>query len=423
MYLEHYGLKKNPFQITPDTDFLFLSRSHARAKAYMSYSIWKWDGFSVVTGEPGTGKTLIVRNLLARLPEEVTAVYINHTRLSGKEFLRSFAAHLGISAFSAEKAELITRISDYLNQQADQGRQVLVVLDEAHYLKPAVMEEIRFLSAIERSGKPLLNVIMVGDAGLLEKFDEPHMEQLRQRVRLWYSISKLDKEAVKEYINYRLAVSGRRKEGIFTDSAISLIHSFTDGTPRLINILCDAALVAAYVSDEDFVSTAHVRTALEELQWDKFNGKNVLEHKISHSASTLTDESNEKKIPPRLRISNQGLLMAEFILDRDSLSIGRADTNDIMLDDPFVCDFHAVIHKVNDKYVIEDLDSLNGTYVNARKIKARALEDGDIIGISSYQIKVDFSHGRDKTGRGLPVDDNGSESEITTLLDTGRMAI
>ena len=424
MYLEHFGLKKSPFQITPDTDFLFLSRSHARAKAYMSYSIWKWDGFSVVTGKPGTGKTLMIRNLIERLDRDVEVVYLNHTRLTRTEFLRSVAANLGMAAFDAGEAELIARITEHLEARGREGRRVLLIVDEAHYLKPAVMEEIRFFTALENDGKPLLNLILVGDDSLLAKFDKPGMEQLRQRVRLWYSIGNLDKEGVKEYINYRLASAGRVGEGIFTDSAISLIYSFTDGLPRLINILCDAALVAAYVKEDQVVSTSSVRTALDELQWDKFTGKTVLEHKVKAGAlAHRAEESGRQFSDPKLRISRQGILMAELIMDQDKVTIGRAESSDIMLDDPFVCDHHAVIRNTADGYVVEDLGSLNGTYVNARKTRHHKLASGDIIGIASYQIKISFETGGEEIAEAPDIlEDASVDFDVTTIVNMGRMA-
>ena len=389
MYLEYYGLNTNPFQITVDPDLVYLSQSHARAKAYMSYSIWKWDGFSVVTGKPGTGKTLMAKNLISRLKDDVMVVYLNHTRLSTKEFLRSLAVNLGVPAFDGEKASLIHVITQYLRDQHKAGKQVLLVIDEAHYLNRGILEEIRFFTALEADSKPLLNIIFVGDDSLLEKFDDPSMEQLRQRVRLWYSLSNLDKQGVKEYINYRLAMSGRESHGIFTDASISLLHSFTEGTPRLVNVLCDAAMVAAYVKEDNSVNTSHVRTALDELGWDKFTGKTIMinKHKATGYLSKEVGSRGKKNFPSKLKISNRGLLMAELILDKNSISIGRLDSNDIMFEGYSVCDQHAVINLIDGEYIFEDLDSLNGSYVNGRKIKSHVLADGDVIGISFYQIK------------------------------------
>lgn len=401
MYLEYYGLRTNPFQITVDPDLVYLSQSHARAKAYMSYSIWKWDGFSIITGKPGTGKTLMAKNLISRLKDDITVVYLNHTRLSSKEFLRSLAANLGIHAFNAEKAELIYRITEFLKQQYEAKKRVLLVIDEAHYLSPGIIEEIRFLTALEKDKAPLLNIILVGDDQLLVKFDGPGMDQLRQRVRLWYSLSNLDKNSVKEYINYRLAVSGRETQGIFTDSAISLIHSFTDGTPRLVNVICDAAMIAAYVKEDGSVSAEHVRTALDELKWDQFTGKLVMESKqkrLNRPAGAVAS-LEKKKLYPKIEVSSQGLLMAELVLDKKSVSIGCEKSNDFMFEDPSVCGHHAVISRLDGEYLIEDLDSLNGTYVNARKIKSHVLQHGDTIGITSYQIR--FSRGEPEVSDNL----------------------
>ena len=407
MYLEYYGLNTNPFQIAVNPDLVYLSQSHARAKAYLSYSIWKWDGLSVVTGKPGTGKTLMAKNLISRLEEDVTVIYLNHTRLSTKEFLRSFAANLGVPAFTAEKAGLIYTITQYLQDQRNAGNQVLLVIDEAHHLSRGILEEIRFFTALERDSKPLLNIILVGDEALLTKFDHPGMEQLRQRVRLWYSLSRLDKQGVKEYINYRLTMCGRESHGIFTDAAISLLHSFTEGTPRLVNVLCDAAMVAAYVKEDNSVNTSHVRTALDELGWDKFSGKTIMQKKqrmLDLSTKSITN-SGKKNCYPKLEISNKGLLMAELILDKDSISIGRQESNDFLFEGLSVCEYHAVINLVDGYYILEDLDTQNGTYINGRKIKSHVLKTGDIIGIATYQIQFTLHQQETKAPSQVRIDD------------------
>ncbi len=407
MYLEYYGLNTNPFQIAVNPDLVYLSQSHARAKAYLSYSIWKWDGFSVITGKPGTGKTLLAKNLISRLKEDVTVVYLNHTRLSTKEFLRSLAANLGVPAFNAEKAGLIYTITQFLQEQNKAGNQVLLVIDEAHHLSRGILEEIRFLTALEHDSKPLLNIILVGDETLLNKFDHPGMEQLRQRVRLWYSLSRLDKQGVKEYINYRLTMCGRETHGIFTDAAISLLHSFTEGTPRLVNVLCDAAMVAAYVKEDTTVNTSHVRTALDELGWDKFTGKSIMQKKqrmLDLSASDIT-EPRKKNCYPKLEISNKGLLMAELILDKESISIGSQESNDFLFEGLSVCEHHAVINLVDGDYLLEDLDTHNGTYVNGRKIKSHVLKTGDIIGIATYQLQFTLHQREDTEPLQLSIND------------------
>jgi type II secretory pathway predicted ATPase ExeA len=276
MYLKHFDLKKSPFQLTPDTEFLYLSLAHARVKAHMSYTVWKWDGFAVVTGKTGSGKTTLVRQLLARVDKSVSVMLIRQTQLNEIEFLRFLLANFGIDAFNAEKAELIAQLNSYLIQEKSRGRRVLLVIDEAQHLSPRILEELRLLSDIRVKGEQALNLILVGHTSLLKTLRLPALEQLSQRVRLWFDLKGLSQKETKEYIQYRLAVAGSRLEGVFTDTSVALIHRFSDGIPRMINIICEAAMVAAYVDHEKHVTAKNIKTAIEELQWPQYTGRHVL---------------------------------------------------------------------------------------------------------------------------------------------------
>jgi type II secretory pathway predicted ATPase ExeA len=276
MYLKHFDLEKSPFQLAPDAEFLYLSLAHARVKAHMSYTVWKWDGFAVVTGKTGSGKTTLIRQLLARVGKSISVTLIRQTQMNEIEFLRFLLANFGISAYGAEKAELIAQLNSYLIQQVSQGRRVLLVIDEAQHLSPRILEELRILSDIRIKGKQALNLILVGHSSLLRTLRSPQMEQLSQRVRLWFDLKGLSPKETKEYIQYRLAIAGSRLEGVFTDTSIALIHQFSAGIPRMINILCEAAMVAAYVDHEKHVTAKNIRTAIGELQWPQYTGRQVL---------------------------------------------------------------------------------------------------------------------------------------------------
>ena len=277
MYLKHFDLDKNPFQLTPDTGFLYLSFAHARAKAHMSYTVWKWDGFAVLTGETGSGKTTLIRQLLTRIDNNIAVTMIQQTQMNEIEFLRFLLANFGVNAFSAEKAELIAQLNSYLIQQKSRGRRVLLVIDEAHHLSPRILEELRLLCGIRVKGKQVLNLILAGHTTLLKTLRSPAMEQLNQRVRLWFDLKGLSKIETKEYIQYRLATAGSRSGEVFTDTSIGLIHSLSGGIPRMINIICEAAMVAAYVNHERYVTAQDIKTAIKELQWPLYTGRPVIE--------------------------------------------------------------------------------------------------------------------------------------------------
>ena len=211
------------------------------------------------------------------------------------EFLRFLLANFGINAYGAEKAELVAQLNSYLIQQKSHGRRVLLVIDEAQHLSPRILEELRLLSDIRVKGEQALNLILVGHSSLLRTLRSPAMEQLSQRVRLWYDLEGLSVKETKEYIQYRLAVAGSRLEGVFTDTSIALIHRFSAGIPRMINILCEAAMVAAYVDHEKHVTAKNIRTAIGELQWPQYTGRHVLK---KLSKNPIAKQAKEK---PRLK--------------------------------------------------------------------------------------------------------------------------
>ena len=295
MYLKHFDLDKSPFQLTPDADFLYLSLAHARVKAHMSYTVWKWDGFAVVTGKTGSGKTTLISQLLARVDKSISVTLIRQTQMNEIEFLRFLLANFGISAYCAEKAELIAQLNNYLIQQKSHGKRVLLVIDEAQHLSPRILEELRLLSDIRVKGDQALNLILVGHSSLLRTLRSPPMEQLSQRVRLWYDLEGLSVKETKEYIHYRLAVAGSRLDGVFTDTSIALIHRFSAGIPRMINILCEAAMVAAYVDHERHVTAKNIRTAIGELQWPQYTGRHVLKK--------LSNNPTKNQIPPKAQLN------------------------------------------------------------------------------------------------------------------------
>lgn len=229
MYLEHYELSKLPFQLKPDPAFLYLGRAHARAKAYMDYTVWNRDGFVVITGEIGSGKTTLVQDLLSRLDDRVVVAKIHQTQLDDVEFLQALLGSFGIEVFDPNKARLLALLNRFLQGQHVKGRQVLLVVDEAQYLGRKVLEEIRFLAGIDMEGEHVFNCILVGHPELIKTLDAPEMEQLAQRVRLRFHLAGLDEEEVGEYIAHRLAVAGMPGQRIFPPETLPLIYEYTGG--------------------------------------------------------------------------------------------------------------------------------------------------------------------------------------------------
>src|SRR5215510_5532789 len=246
MYTETFKLRELPFRLSPDPQFLFLSRAHARAKAYMESTIWFTDGFVVITGDIGAGKTTIIESFLRQLDSDVVIAQINQTQVTAVEFLQSVLVQFGFSPFKMKKAELIATINSFLIEQYSAGRKVLLIIDEAQNLSPKVLEEIRLLSGIETTKEKVMRIILAGQPELNEKLDSAMLIQLAQRIRLRFHLTALSKTDTQLYIQHRLEVAGSQGRQIFDPECYPMIYRYTGGIPRLVNTLCDTSMMAAF---------------------------------------------------------------------------------------------------------------------------------------------------------------------------------
>src|SRR6188768_3459757 len=249
MYLEHFKLHELPFRLTPDPAFLYLSKHHARAKAYMESTIWFTDGFVVITGEIGSGKTTLIETFLKELEKDVVVAQINQTQVSAIEFLQTVLVQFGFQPFRMKKAELLSTLNEFLVEQYANGRRVLLIVDEAQNLSNKVLEEIRLLSGVETTKEKVLRIILAGQPELNEKLDAPELLQLAQRIRLRFHLSTLSSAEMRAYIEHRLEVAGAGDRQIFAEDTFSEIYRYTGGVPRLVNTLCDTAMMSAFASN------------------------------------------------------------------------------------------------------------------------------------------------------------------------------
>lgn len=294
MYLEFFGLKEQPFQITPDSDFLFMSDGHARAKAYMDYTIRNRDGFVVITGEVGSGKTTLIRKLLSEFDDQVLVAKIFQTQLTETEFLQAVLVEFGLNPFGgASKVELMDMLTTFLIDSFLAAKQLVLIVDEAQNLGPRVLEEIRLLSGLETEKQKILHVILVGQPELNEVLDRPDMEQLLQRVRLRFHLRALSAAETADYIAHRLRVAGAADAGLFLPETMEAIFEYSGGIPRLINTLCDTALMCAFADDLWRVTPEVLRAAIEELQWVPYVERMARKVKVpsSDAAGSAVDDS------------------------------------------------------------------------------------------------------------------------------------
>src|SRR5688500_5306416 len=286
MYLELFKLHELPFRLTPDPAFLYLSKHHARAKAYMESTIWFTDGFVVITGEIGSGKTTLIETFLKELEKDVVVAQINQTQVSAIEFLQSVLVQFGFQPFRMKKAELLSTLNEFLVEQYANGRRVLLIVDEAQNLSNKVLEEIRLLSGVETTKEKVLRIILAGQPELNDKLNSSMLIQLAQRIRLRFHLTALSKTDTSLYIQHRLEVAGSQGRQIFDPECYPLIFRYTGGIPRLVNTLCDTSLMAAFAHDRDVVTVEDMRAAIEELQWVEYAERSVKLQALSTDQAT-----------------------------------------------------------------------------------------------------------------------------------------
>src|SRR3984885_2691723 len=272
MYLSFFGIAEKPFAITPDPRYLYLSARHADALAHLVYGIDEAGGFIQLTGEVGTGKTTTIRSLLARAPKNAEIALILNPRLSPGEFLLALCEELGLGADDSSLVntkELVDLLNRYLLRAHAQGRRVVLIVDEAQNLDPEVLEQIRLLTNLETETQKLLQIILIGQPELRRLLAREDLRQIAQRVTGRYHLDPLTRSETAAYVRHRLRVAGSTTD-IFTRAALREIFRISGGVPRVINILCDRAMLGAYTQELHQVPASLVRRAGAEVFGHEF---------------------------------------------------------------------------------------------------------------------------------------------------------
>jgi len=249
MYEEFYGLKEKPFNILPDPDYLFMSRGHENAYTHLEYAIMENKGFVVVTGEIGSGKTTLINYLINKIQQNVQIGLINQTYATPTQFIKMICQDFELEVDGMDKAEMFNRFHDFLLQQFSHKERVILIIDESQNLSPKAMEELRMLSNLEAEKHHLIQMILVGQPELKQKIQRPDLTQFAQRVTVNCHLNGLNRNEVEGYIKYRLNVARADSVDLFTKDAVDLIYKYSNGIPRLINVICDAALVYGYADE------------------------------------------------------------------------------------------------------------------------------------------------------------------------------
>lgn len=267
MYDGFYNFTQKPFQLSADPDFFFSSSVHKRALAYMQYGLTQGEGFVLVTGSPGTGKTMLVRSLVKSLNQAQLQIGLMITSQVGPEdVLRMVASTFGFQCLHNDKASLLSSFEKFIVEKARQGRRLLLIVDEAQNLPRQSLEELRMLTNLDVEGKPVFQVFLVGQSELRRTIHSPEMEQLKQRVVSSFQLDPLDEEETKNYILFRLQTAGWQGTPEFANGVYRIIHQFTGGIPRRINTLCDRVLLFGYLEELSLLDEQAINKVITEVQ-------------------------------------------------------------------------------------------------------------------------------------------------------------
>ncbi len=265
MYEKFFGLKEKPFNLTPDPKFLYLSQSHREALAHMIYGVNERKGFMIITGEVGTGKTTLLHALLKNLGDDIKTIFVFNPILDVKDFFKFVFIDLGIQIKDQTKGDYLLQLYQFLIESYRKNKNVVMIIDEAHNLNPFILEEIRLISNFETATDKLVQIILVGQPELSTLLNQSKCRPLKQRISLCFSINPLTREETSEYISSRLHIAGM-KNSCFTEKGVDEIFHYSNGIPRVINILCDNSLTNAYAMDKKEIDENIVIEVIADLE-------------------------------------------------------------------------------------------------------------------------------------------------------------
>ena len=266
MYLDYYGLTESPFDITPNPRFLFYSAKHREAYNHLLYGIRERKGFVQLTGEVGAGKTTLCRAILEQLDGHYATALILNPVMSPNELMKAIAMEYGLPVNGLDRLETIGVINQFLLQQVERGQDTVLIIDEAQDMTDELLEQVRLLSNLETDNRKLLQIVLMGQPELRDRLQNHKLRQLRQRITVRYHLSPLSRQEVSDYVQHRLHVSGGNGFPQFTRPALWRIHHYSQGIPRLVNALCDKAMLAGFVQQQERIDFRLVNRAVRELE-------------------------------------------------------------------------------------------------------------------------------------------------------------
>ena len=266
MYLDYYGLTEPPFDITPNPRFLFYSAKHREAFNHLLYGIRERKGFVQLTGEVGAGKTTLCRAMLEQLDGQYATALILNPVMSANELIKAVAIEYGLPVNGLDRLDTLAVINQFLLQQVERGQDTVLIIDEAQDLTDELLEQVRLLSNLETDNRKLLQIVLLGQPELRDRLNNPRLRQLRQRITVRYHLPPLSRFEVNQYIQHRLEVAGAKGAPYFTQPALWRVYRYSQGIPRLLNAVCDKALLAGFVQQRERIDFNMIGRAVNELE-------------------------------------------------------------------------------------------------------------------------------------------------------------
>lgn len=405
MYEQHFGLTCRPFDLAPDPRFIYMTAQHGRAIANVKFALMNRDSFVIITGEIGIGKTTILNTVLAELGPGYVTAKITHTTLSHIELLQALLSEFGMPIYKKKKVLLLDTLRAFFLKQHQEGKHVVIIVDEAQNLTGPALEELRLLSCIDTADRKIISIVLTGQPNLDDLIDAPGLTQLRQRARLRQRLDALNEDETVDYLRHRLAIAGGDLDTIFDPAAVRDVHRLTQGIPRLINTLCDTALTACMVENLPKVTLEIIDEVVHELRWQWF------EEKREPSGGGAPDQAGTgsagKARGPRvmLMVYKSGQFTEQVQAGQFPFVIGRSNANDLVVIDKEVSRRHAIIDCIGGIYVVEDLNSKNGILVNRKRRPRALLRSGDVITFGQVDVVFysDRNAAKEATGLNLAV--------------------
>jgi type II secretory pathway predicted ATPase ExeA len=385
MYEEFFKLSCRPFDLAPDPKFIYMTAQHSRAVANVKFALLNRDSFVIITGEIGIGKTTILNTVMQELGPDYVVAKLVHTTLSHIELLQALLSEFGMPIYKKKKVLLLDTLRSFFMEQHRKGKHVVIIVDEAQNLSSSALEELRLLSCIDTSDRRIVSIVLTGQPSLDELLDAPGLQQLRQRARLRQKLDALMESESIDYIRHRLEIADGNADAIFEPDALPEVHRLTFGIPRLINTLCDTALMACMVEGRQTVSLEVIDAVVQELRWQWFEER-YQDAGGRRKAAAPQAASGATETAVTLMVYRSGQLLEQIEAGTFPFVIGRGNANDLVVIDKEVSRRHALIDRIGDIYVVEDLNSKNGILINQKRRSRALLRAGDIMTFGEVDV-------------------------------------